>query len=99
MSGVRLNSARQRTIALFVTAALPVVMFAQHEGHEPSRSASEEGLGRVHMETSCSPAVGAEFDRALALLHNFWYVRSFERFTEVAKNDPECAMAYRGARR
>jgi tetratricopeptide (TPR) repeat protein len=49
------------------------------------------------METSCSPAVGAEFDRALALLHNFWYVRSFERFTEVAKNDPECAMAYWGA--
>jgi hypothetical protein len=49
------------------------------------------------METSCSPAVSVDFDRALALLHNFWYVRAFERFNRVAKNDPECAMAYWGA--
>jgi tetratricopeptide (TPR) repeat protein len=97
VSGLRFNSARQRTIALLVTAASALVMFAQHEGHEPSRSASEEGLGRTHMETYCSPAVAAEFDRALALLHNFWYARSFERFTQIAKNDPECAMAYWGA--
>jgi tetratricopeptide (TPR) repeat protein len=49
------------------------------------------------METSCSAAVASEFDRALALLHNFWYVRALERFNQVAKNDPECAMAYWGA--
>jgi len=49
------------------------------------------------METSCSPAVSVDFDRALALLHNFWYVRAFERFNQVAKNDPECGMAYWGA--
>jgi tetratricopeptide (TPR) repeat protein len=49
------------------------------------------------MRTSCSPAVSADFDRALALLHNFWYARAFERFNQVAKNDPECAMAYWGA--
>jgi len=49
------------------------------------------------METSCSPAVEAEFDRALALLHNFWYARALERFTHVFRQDPECAMAYWGA--
>jgi tetratricopeptide (TPR) repeat protein len=49
------------------------------------------------METSCSPAVRPDFDRALALLHNFWYVRAFERFNQVAKNDSKCAMAYWGA--
>jgi hypothetical protein len=49
------------------------------------------------MDTSCSGAVAAQFDRALALLHNFWYVRAFERFNQVAKTDPECAMAYWGA--
>jgi len=40
------------------------------------------------MDVSCSPAVAADFDRALALLHNFWYVRAFERFNQVLKNDP-----------
>jgi len=39
-------------------------------------------------DVSCSPAVAADFDRALALLHNFWYVRAFERFNQVLKNDP-----------
>jgi tetratricopeptide (TPR) repeat protein len=49
------------------------------------------------MDTSCSPAVAAEFDRALALLHNFWYVRALDRFSHVVKYDPECAMAYWGS--
>ena len=49
------------------------------------------------MQTSCAPATSVDFDRALALLHNFWYARALERFNQVAKNDPECAMAYWGA--
>jgi hypothetical protein len=43
---------------------------------EHSYARPEEGAGRAHMDTSCSPAVTAEFDRALALLHNFWYSRA-----------------------
>ena len=84
-------------LAIFVAAALPAIMLSQHESHEPRSAISEEGLGRAHMETSCSPAVSVDFDRALALLHNFWYARAFERFNQVAKNDPECAIAYWGA--
>ena len=49
------------------------------------------------MDTSCSATVAPEFDRALALLHNFWYSRALDRFSQVAKNDPQCAMAYWGA--
>jgi tetratricopeptide (TPR) repeat protein len=49
------------------------------------------------MDISCSAGVGPEFDRALALLHNFWYLRALERFNRVAASDPECAMAYWGA--
>ena len=63
---------------------------AQH-GH------GSEGVGKAHMETSCAPAVQAPFDRALALLHNFWYARALTRFQEIQKEDPECAMAYWGA--
>ena len=84
-------------LASFVAAALPAILLSQHESHEQPSATSEEGLGRAHMETSCSPAVRVDFDRALALLHNFWYVRAFERFNRVAKNDPKCAMAYWGA--
>ena len=85
-------------ILLFLTlTALGPVALGQHEEHGNAYSGPEEGLGRVHMDTSCSPAVAAEFNRALALLHNFWYVRALERFTQVAKNDPQCAMAYWGA--
>ncbi|MFY9552808.1 MAG: hypothetical protein WAU32_16805 [Thermoanaerobaculia bacterium] len=58
---------------------------------------SEEGLGRAHMDTSCAPAVAAKFDRALALLHNFWYGRALDGFRQVSSDDPECAMAYWGA--
>jgi tetratricopeptide (TPR) repeat protein len=72
--------------------------FAQQANeHAQTSAASEEGLGRVHMETSCSPAVAAKFDRALALLHNFWYGRALDGFQQVASDDPECAMAYWGA--
>jgi len=49
------------------------------------------------MDISCSPAVAAKFDRALALLHNFWYLRALQGFQQVTKDDPECAMAYWGA--
>ena len=55
------------------------------------------GVGYVHMDTSCSLAVSADFDRALALLHNFWFERALEAFKKVVQADPECAMAYWGA--
>ena len=49
------------------------------------------------METSCAPAVQTRFDRALALLHNFWYARALTQFQEIQRDDPECAIAYWGA--
>ena len=45
------------------------------------------------MDIACSPVV-ADFDGALALLHNFWHLRALERFNQVLKNDPGCVMAY-----
>jgi len=66
------------------------VLLAQH-GH------GSEGVGKAHMETSCAPAAQARFDRALAVLHNFWYARALTLFQEIQKADPECAMAYWGA--
>src|SRR6516164_5673359 len=86
-----------RIAVLLVLAACPVILLAQREVHEHAPSGSEEGLGHVHMRTSCSDGVSVDFDRALALLHNFWYDRALQRFNKVAKDDPECGMAYWGA--
>jgi tetratricopeptide (TPR) repeat protein len=76
---------------------LAVTILAQDNRLQHSGAGPDEGFGRVHMDISCSPAVATAFDRALALLHNFWYMRALERFNQVLKNDPECAMAYWGA--
>lgn len=82
-------------LLLLATSALAVAVLAQDKQH--LYSSSDEGFGRVHMDISCAPALAAEFDRALALLHNFWYARALERFNQLLKNDPGCAMAYWGA--
>ena len=52
-----------------------------------------EELGTVHFQTSCSPKVGAEFDRGVALLHSFWYEEAEKTFRKVAREDRKCAMA------
>jgi tetratricopeptide (TPR) repeat protein len=76
-------------------AALPVA--GQEEGPHvhgsgpaPSRGRS---LGITHFETSCNPAVAADFDRAVALLHSFEYDEARDAFAAVAEKDPKCAMA------
>jgi tetratricopeptide (TPR) repeat protein len=81
-------------ITLFLKAS---VVAQQREGHEHSYAIPEEGTGLAHMDISCSPAVVAKFDRALALLHNFWYSRALEGFQQILSADPQCAMAYWGA--
>jgi tetratricopeptide (TPR) repeat protein len=84
-------------VVVSVATALTIRIAAQHDGQQHAGPMLDEGLGRAHMDISCSPAVGTDFDRALALLHNFWYSRAFDRFTEVAAREPGCAMAYWGA--
>ena len=57
---------------------------------------NDEKLGRISFPISCSPAAQAEFNRAVAMLHSFWYEKATESFPEVAKRDASCAMAYWG---
>src|SRR5499427_4322455 len=84
-------------VSLAIATALAVRIAAQHGGGQHAGPLSDEGLGRVHMDISCSSAVASDFDRALALLHNFWYARALERFNQLAAKEPACAMAYWGA--
>jgi hypothetical protein len=72
------------------TAAPAIAQDHQHAGQPAER------LGKVHFETSCSPAVRDAFDRAVALLHSFWYTAAIDAFGDVATRDPACAMAHWG---
>src|SRR4029077_11474782 len=55
-----------------------------------------ERLGPVHFPTSCTPVAQQQFDRDLAMLHNFWYPQDLNAFREITKTDPSCAIAYWG---
>ena len=55
-----------------------------------------EKIGQVRFAVSCIPAVQKPFERAVALLHSFWYLEAAKAFTQIAQADPDCAMAYWG---
>ena len=64
---------------------------------QPALAAPRDAqLGKVHFETSCTPAAQKLFDRAMLYQHSFWYRASQRTFEEVLKTDPNCAMAYWG---
>src|SRR2546423_10570846 len=60
------------------------------ESHEHP---APEKLGRVKFPITCRPAVQAEFERAVALLHSFAYSAAEASFRHVAATDPQCAIA------
>jgi hypothetical protein len=60
------------------------------------KTGDAEKLGKVHFAVSCLPATQPQFDRAVAMLHSFWYPQGFNAFAEIAKSDSGCAMAYWG---
>lgn len=71
------------------------VSLSADDGHKHHGSPDGQ-LGKVKFQTSCDPKVQPQFERALAMLHSFWYEASENTFNEVVKQDPECAMGYWG---
>ena len=82
---------RIATVALALLLAAPAAAQEEHHNHP-----APQRLGVVHFATSCAPAVGAAFDRAVALLHSFAYTVADQGFAGVAAGDPTCAMAHWG---
>jgi hypothetical protein len=79
-------TARRLLVALGLLLALPLAA-AAHDG---------ETLGSVHFPVSCSPAAQGAFERAVALLHSFWYEEAQKAFTALTTAEPACAMGYWG---
>ena len=79
------------TLALLVGA---VSGFAQ-ETH-PHKHQLSEKLGSVNFATSCTKQAQQKFNRAVALLHSFWYDEAEKGFSDVAKIDPKCGIGHWG---
>jgi hypothetical protein len=53
-------------------------------------------VGEVNFPTSCAGEAGAKVETGVALLHSFQYEEAEQSFSEAAKRDPKCAIAYWG---
>jgi tetratricopeptide (TPR) repeat protein len=62
----------------------------------PALGQPAEQLGDVRFATSCSPSAQQQFNRAVAILHSFWYDEAVKAFTAVTETDVACAMGYWG---
>src|SRR5947209_17877835 len=90
-------------VAMLSTRTLAVgtgiVIVAAWLGASTPRAGAQapERLGKVNFPTSCSPAVQAQFERAVALQHSFWFGEAIKGFNAVAQADPSCGIAHWGA--
>jgi hypothetical protein len=69
---------------------------AQHQHHHGHPAPAEDKIGQVSFPISCAPAAQKPFERAVALLHSFWYLEAVKGFTQVTQLDPQCAIGYWG---
>jgi hypothetical protein len=81
--------ARSRIVGILFTATLIALI-------NNAAARAEERLGEVNFSISCSPAAQAQFNRAVALLHSFFFPETVKAFSAVAEMEPSCAMAYWG---
>ena len=81
--------------AVAVLFALPTVRVSAQEHAHPAAAVPGD-FGTVHLATSCSPKVGPQFDRAVAMLHSFEFGASIRTFNEVLAADSTCAIAQWG---
>src|SRR5437867_11117319 len=77
-------------------ASVTLVASVWADADPANRSGEPLKLGRVHFKTSCSPEAQKQFERALAMLHSFFFPETVKAFTAIPTTDPNCAIAYWG---
>ena len=56
---------------------------------EHSHVAGDLGrVGKAHFPVTCAPELQGDFDRAVAVLHSFFYEESEHQFAAIASRDP-----------
>ena len=84
-------------LAFALLVAVPPAFAQAQAQHDHAAAGSDQiGSDSVSFLTSCAPAVRQDFNRAVALLHSFWFAQAIAAFDDVAAKDPSCAMAHWG---
>ncbi len=78
-------------LLLALVVSLPSSPLAAQEDHSDHHATAD--VGRVHFPVSCTESVRGPFERAVAMLHSFWYEEAEKAFAAIAETDPTCAMA------
>jgi tetratricopeptide (TPR) repeat protein len=82
---------------LLISLLGPTGFAAENAATSQTTASSAERLGTVSFSVSCaSSSAKPQFTRGIALLHDFWYQEARQQFEEIAKADPNCAMAHWG---
>ena len=79
-------------VMLGVLALVPTATAQETEAHDHGL----EQLGRVSFPVSCAPQAQRRFERAMAVLHSFWWKEGDRAFSAVLEADSSCSMAHWG---
>ena len=82
----------------FVRLAIAAVCSAQllWSSADVAAQSAPGQYGTVNFPVSCRPGVQEQFERAVAMLHSFFYPETVKAFEAIIAADPDCAMAYWG---
>ena len=80
-----------RIAPIAAAAALTMVLAGPSLGHEVEEGKGQ--LGKVNFANSCDAKVQQELQRAVAMLHSFWFSAGEKAFRHVLDDDPSCGIA------
>ena len=81
---------RAKRLAFAVSASFLLASSLAARAHEDEAPGGK--LGRVSFPTSCAAAVQPTFERAVAMLHSFWYNLAEKTFADILAQDPGCTV-------
>jgi tetratricopeptide (TPR) repeat protein len=76
-------------VTLAALAIAPMATAQEGEAHDHGLGQ----LGRVSFPVSCAPEAQRRFERAMAVLHSFWWEEGDRAFGAVLEADSTCSMA------
>ena len=91
---------------IFVIAACVTLSFSpwpvaeEPVGQAPAAQAPQHQhtaeLGQVSFPVTCNAEAQTRMNRAVAMLHSFWFPEARKTFESVVQADPACGIAYWG---
>jgi hypothetical protein len=99
MSRTRRSWLPQLGVTLLFSASLAPHALSQHApsaDHGGHVHTAAKRLGTVEFKVECNAAAQAEFNRAMALYHSFFWPAAAAAFDDVLRADASCGMAHWG---